>query len=102
MTYFRSECKDYREHPVVNFEVASSDSLRDTKKSFRDGGGGRISFHSSGNVTYTVTAMTPDLLEAGTDADVYMTIHGDTGRSTGEIYLDTPYDDFECGRSVTQ
>jgi len=43
---------------------------------------------------YTVTIKTGDIRWAGTDARVYITLHGDKG-STGEQYLDRKGNDFE-------
>lgn len=43
---------------------------------------------------YTVTIRTGDVRWAGTDASVYITLHGDKG-STGEQYLDRKGNDFE-------
>jgi hypothetical protein len=45
-------------------------------------------------IQYIVTIRTGDKMWAGTDANVYITLHGDRG-STGEQYLDSPANDFE-------
>ncbi|GAX41457.1 hypothetical protein NIES4075_24300 [Tolypothrix sp. NIES-4075] len=48
-------------------------------------------------VNYTVSTFTGELDGAGTNANVFITIHGETGK-TGEIPLGNREDNFEPGK----
>jgi hypothetical protein len=53
-------------------------------------------------IGYTIKVKTSDRYLAGTDANVYITLNGSPGQTTGEFYLDTPcYNDFERGNLDT-
>ena len=48
------------------------------------------------NTDYRIVVQTGDVKDAGTDADVYITLFGENGNS-GERMLDSPGNDFERG-----
>ena len=60
----------------------------------------RTLFQQSSNVSYIVTVKTGDQLLAGTDANVRIVLHAESGEKSSAISLNHPFrDDFERGQS---
>ena len=58
-----------------------------------------FNFFGRGNVNYIVNVKTGDQLHAGTDANVYIVLHSESGHKTDPIKLDYFFrDDFERGQ----
>ncbi|PNH12713.1 Lipoxygenase y domain-containing protein 1 [Tetrabaena socialis] len=66
----------------------------------RDGDGKGDALVGGPIVEYTITTLTTDIRGAGTDANVFIEIHGDKG-AMGETRLDNAENNFERGRSDT-